>query len=387
MLDEMKSPDNPTKGIKKNSDAVTAKATAPDPKPALPKTGNTDSDEVQDLGEPVVKGTEDSGPFKADDTVSSKPKTRRADKDNAEPKKDVSKAKLVTKAYESLQELDKNQITERIEAIEAAIAGKIDMSVSQAEASLSEEVNELLGSEQDLSEEFVKKATTLLEAKFNESIRNEKSRLNELYEAQIAEEVDRVEDEMTAKLDSYLDYATTEWMTENKLAIDSGIKTEIAESLISGISELLESHNLDVPEGQEDVVAKLSEKTEILETKYEESVNAVLEARKEIKTLVKENVLSTVCEGLADTEKAKLTQLVEDVSFDTTEDLTEKVEILRENYFPSGDSKKDDSQILSEDVLNSQATLNEEAPDNSAPVSSDPDINSLAEAINNKNLF
>lgn len=384
MLKEMQDYNDETKGVKQNKGPVNDKAKQSD-KMQKAEGGKGGDNEVDDLGGPVVKGDEDTGPFNAEDDVKP-PKKRRGDnQSNKDKMKDITKSKLVTKAYESLTSLSKEELVERIEAIEAAISGSAYLDEDSL-ADLSEEVDTLLGNEDDLSEEFKKKATTILEAKFNSTVREEKNRLNELYESRIAEEKQQIEEEMTEKLDSYLDYATTEWMRENKLAVDAGIKNEIAESFMSGIYDLLESHGLSAPEGSEDVLTRVNEENESLKEQNNEMLDVVLEMKTALKTLMKENVVNSVCEDLVATEKEKIANLVEDVSFDDMNDLTEKVQTLKDYHISESKNESDNnsSNVLSEDILSAeQQNLNEtnEDGENDLPVSSDPDINKLAQSI------
>jgi hypothetical protein len=381
MLKEMTGTKQGEGGTKKNSDQQTASAAPAEPLNTAVAADGDELDDVEDLGDPVVKGDEDTGPFRAADTVD-EPKKRRGDKDNDEEIKDVSKSKLVTKAYESLTGLDKATLVERYAAITAAIEGK---KLTESDIDLTEEVNTLLGNEKDLTEEFKKKATTILETKFNQMVREEKTRLNTLYEAQLAEEIESLNESTIAKLDSYLEYAASEWMKENQLAVDAGIKTEIAESFMKGLYELLETHSLHVPEEQEDVLSKISEEKTALENSHNDAIDTILEMRTALKELIRERVVNTVCDDLTDTEAAKIQELTEDLSFENADDLTEKVKTLREHYYPTQDGTKKSSDVLSEDILTtSQANADEKnanSGEKETPLSSDPSINALAQIM------
>ena len=338
-------------------------------------------DNEEDLGGPVVKGDEDTGPFKAADKTPGK-KKRPADKDNADALKDVSSSKLLTKAYESLTALDKNTIRERYAAIDAAING---VSLDPDDVDLSEEVNVLLGSEKDLSEAFKKKATTILETRFNQMVRDEKSRLNDLYESQLNEEVESVRSDLTEKLDSYLDYASEEWFNENRIAVESGIRNEISESFMTGLYKLLEDHSMNLPEDQVDVLEQVASQKKELETRFNKTVSESLVMKKQLTSLIKEKVLNTVCDGLADTEKEKISDLVENVDFVSTDELTDKIKTLREHYYPTNNnSDANDSNVLSEEMLSSkeQELREENAKKPQAVLSDDPAVNALAEQVN-----
>lgn len=364
-------------GTKLNKDQQTAKAAKAEPmkKPVAAK--GEQADKVEDLGEPVVKGDEDSGPFKADDK-SAKVK-RPADKDNSEPMKDASKAKMVTKAYESLLELDKDTLSERLESVLAAISGD---QLVENEVDLSEEVNELLGAEDDLSEDFKNKATSLLEARFAQSINEEKVRLNELYNAQLQEEVDAVREDLTGKLDSYLDYAGSEWMSENQLAVDNGIKAEIAESFFSGLRGLMEQHNLEIPADQEDVLeATVSENNELKE-QLDSSISTILELKETTEELYKQRLLDEACADMTSIDKAKIVSLVKNASYDSVEELESKIETFVEHYQPASSQESSDKVLSEEMIAESQGEITEEV--SNAPVSSDAYVNDLAKAMTSR---
>lgn len=364
-------------GTKLNKDQQTAKAAKAEPMKKPVSAKGEHADKVDDLGEPVVKGDEDSGPFKADDKTAKSP--RPADKNNAEPMKDASKAKMVTKAYESLLALDKDTLSERLDSVLAAIAGD---QLIEHEVDLSEEVNELLGAEADLSEEFKNKATSLLEARFAQSINEEKIRLNELYDAQLQEEVDAVREDLTGKLDSYLDYAGSEWMAENQLAVDNGIKAEIAESFFSGLRGLMEQHNLEIPADQEDVLeATVSENNELKE-QLDASISTILELKEATEELYKQRLLDEACADMTASDKAKIVSLVENASYDSVEELESKIETFVEHYQPASSQESSDKVLSEEMIAESQGEITEEVSD--TPVSSDSYVNDLAKAMSSR---
>ena len=364
-------------GTKLNKDQQTAKAAKADAMKKPVSAKGEHADKVEDLGEPVVKGDEDSGPFKADDKTAKSP--RPADKNNAEPMKDASKAKMVTKAYESLLALDKDTLSERLDSVLAAIAGD---QLIEHEVDLSEEVNELLGAEADLSEEFKNKATSLLEARFAQSINEEKIRLNELYDAQLQEEVDAVREDLTGKLDSYLDYAGSEWMAENQLAVDNGIKAEIAESFFSGLRGLMEQHNLEIPADQEDVLeATVSENNELKE-QLDASISTILELKEATEELYKQRLLDEACADMTASDKAKIVSLVENASYDSVEELESKIETFVEHYQPASSQESSDKVLSEEMIAESQGEITEEVSD--TPVSSDSYVNDLAKAMTSR---
>ena len=199
--------------------------------------------------------------------------------------------------------------------------------------SVDEDVNALVEGE-DLSEDFQKKAATIFEAAVKSKIRSEVERIELEKVQEVAEEVESFKDELTEKVDSYLDYVVKEWMQENELAIDRGLKGEIAEDFITGLKDLFAEHYIDVPDEKYDILEGQAQKIDELEEKLNETIEKMTAMNKEKSTLVREQVITQVSADLADTEKEKFEGLVEDVEFSDEETFTEKLNTLKENYFP-----------------------------------------------------
>lgn len=185
---------------------------------------------------------------------------------------------------------------------------------------------------QNLSEDFRSKATTLFEVAVNERVGTIKTRLQEkaktLVEKKLRKEVEKIVDHV----DNYLDYAIQEWISENEVAIDTGLKIEVTESLVSGFRSLLEESGVEVPEDEEDVANKQFEKNAELEDELDKQIEANIALKKENAELKKENILREASEDLADTEKERLRELVSSFSFDNEKSFSEKVETIREHY-------------------------------------------------------
>ena len=211
--------------------------------------------------------------------------------------------------------------------------------------SVDEDVNALVEGE-DLSEDFQKKAATIFEAAVKSKIRSEVERIELEKVQEVAEEVESFKDELTEKVDSYLDYVVKEWMQENELAIDRGLKGEIAEDFITGLKDLFAEHYIDVPDEKYDILEGQAQKIDELEEKLNETIEKMTAMNKEKSVLVREQVITQVSADLADTEKEKFEGLVEDVEFSDEETFTEKLNTLKENYFP----KTVATQTLEEEV-------------------------------------
>ena len=202
------------------------------------------------------------------------------------------------------------------------------------EVDVSEHVEALVNGEGDLSEEFKRKAATVFEAAVKSKVRTEIERLEEEYESKLNENVESATEEMVEKVDTYLNYVTEEWMKENEIAVERGLKGEIAEDFISGLKQLFEDHYIDVPDEKYDILEAQSEKISELEGKLSETIEKNVSLKDNNAKLVREQVISEVSEDLADTEVEKFKSLTEDVDYSDEESFREKLDTLKENYFP-----------------------------------------------------
>ncbi len=185
----------------------------------------------------------------------------------------------------------------------------------------------------DLTEEFRDKAKLIFEAAVTAKVNEEVAQMNEAYEQAFEEAVAEFKTEMSEQIDSYLTFAAEKWLEENKLAIDNGIKVEIAENLMHGLKNLFTENHLDVPEEQFDVVAEMTEQLDAMESKLNEQIDINVEMHKKLGGYIKNGIVSEVSVGLAETQKDKLMSLSEGVEFVTEEDFREKIETLKESYF------------------------------------------------------
>lgn len=185
----------------------------------------------------------------------------------------------------------------------------------------------------DLTEDFRDKAKLIFEAAVTAKINEEVALMNEAYEAAFEESVAEFKTEMSEQIDSYLTFAAEKWITENALAIDSGIKTEIAENLMFGLRNLFTENHLEVPEEQFEIVNEMTEQLDIMQSKLNEQIEHNVEMHKKLGGYIKNGIVSEVSVGLAETQKDKLQGLSEGVEFNTEEDFREKIETLKESYF------------------------------------------------------
>lgn len=202
-----------------------------------------------------------------------------------------------------------------------------------SEIDIEEDVTALLSGE-ELSEEFQDKARTIFEAAIRNKIAIAKEELQEAYETRLVEELELVRESVAGRVDAYLEYVADEWMAENAIAVEHGLRTEMTESFISGMKNLFDNHYVSIPEERFDVVESMVEKLDEMEEKLNEQIerNIVLNSR--LGQTVAEGIFFEVSEGLAETQKDKLLALAENVEFDSETGYREKLESLKESYFP-----------------------------------------------------
>ena len=211
-----------------------------------------------------------------------------------------------------------------------------------------EDLTALLEGE-ELSEEFQNKARTIFEAAIKTKISEVKSELQEQYEKTIVEEVASVKAELAERVDAYLEYVSDEWMSENKLAVEAGLKTEMTESFLVGMKSLFEDHYVTIPEDKYDVLNSMVEKLDEMEGKLNEQINKNVALNKRLAESTSDVILADVSEGLAVTQKDKLASLAESVEFDGEDNYREKLVTLRNSYFPANPgAPKQQTENLSE---------------------------------------
>jgi hypothetical protein len=215
---------------------------------------------------------------------------------------------------------------------------------------IEEDVNALLAGE-NLSEEFQEKARTIFEAAIRSKVYEIKESLEEQYSMILAEEVEEIKSELSERVDAYLEYVANEWMEENTLAVEQGLKTEMTESFLQGMKGLFEEHYVSIPEEKYNVLEDMVEKLDEMETKLNEQIEKNVSLNKRLLEAVADGIFEQVSDGLADTQKDKLASLAESVEFESEQEYREKLETLKESYFPlraSSPSTKADT--LSEGV-------------------------------------
>jgi len=312
----------PGKTLKQVRDVVNAKATSGDQ--AIP-SGNATPGTLKQGDEPEVK---DDQEIVAEDEVTT---------DEVVAEEEVSTEEVVA---------EEETTEEEVVAEEQKEEEKIDVE---------EDINALIAGE-ELSEEFQEKARTIFETAIKSKVSELKEELKKEYEQSLTEQVASIKEEIEDRSDAYLEYVAQEWLEENQLAVEHGLKTEMTESFLTGMKGLFEDHYVTIPEEKYDVLNSMVEKLDEMEGKLNEQIGKNVALTKRLSESTADVILADVSEGLAVSQKEKLASLAESVEFDSEETYREKLGTLRESYFPANPSTpRNHSENLSEGTEAPQA--------------------------------
>ena len=259
------------------------------------------------------------------------------------------------KPADSMQKMSKEETESTEEVVsEEEIATEEQEVVSETTEEaydMDEDVNALLGGE-ELSEEFREKAKVVFEAALNSKVKDIQETLETQYQSQLDEAKEELKTTLVERVDSYLEYVCEEWMSENELAVEHGIKSEMTESFLSGMKDLFEEHYVTIPEDKYDVLESMVEKLDDMETKLNEQIDKNIGLNRRLAESSAQGILDQISSGLAETQKEKLASLAESVEFESEEEYREKLETLKESYFSrtAPAAKTQSSQTLSEGV-------------------------------------
>ena len=345
--------------MEQSKTAVNANAAPAQPMGKLPAgstPGNTA--QIEDLGGPTPENyspTNDSAKLKpAGGTLKQVKDVVNKNAGKADPmgklKNAIAKEEEEMDAEATLEEAP--EVTDEVVEEDTAVAEEETVTEEEtvAEYDMEEDVNALLGGE-DLSEEFREKAKTIFEAAINAKVAEIKEQIQSEYDEKLAEGVAEARTELSERVDSYLEYVADEWFTENQLAVEHGLKTEMTESFLEGMKSLFEEHYVSIPEEKYDVLHSMVDKLDDMETKLNEQIEKNIGLNKRLGESVANGILENVSEGLAATQKEKLASLSESVEFESEESYREKLETLKESYFPAkGKSAVAKTETLSEGV-------------------------------------
>ena len=235
---------------------------------------------------------------------------------------------------------------------EAEVEGEVVAEEEQVEApeiNVEEDMNALFSGE-ELSEEFQNKAKTIFEAAINSKVAKIQEELEAENEKKIVEEITEVKEALVERVDSYLEYVADEWLKDNKLSVEHGLKSEMTESFLSGMKQLFEEHYVSIPEDKYDVVENMVDKLDEMETKLNEQIERNVGLNKRLAESTADVIVSEVSEGLAATQKEKLASLAESVEFKSEESYREKLETLKESYFGQSVQKQTSETVLNEET-------------------------------------
>jgi len=274
---------------------------------------------------------------KAGDATGSAPK-RKGDQTKKDPMP-KTKAGMINAAYTKLSGMKKEQLSGVLSKLMSEDFDAEDLSIAetpaeiQYQADFSDDLNALISDEATLSEEFKSKAETIFEAAIKSKLAEEIDRLEAKYEEELAEEVKTTKTELVENVDSYLNYVVEQWMEDNKVAIQAGLRAEIAENFMNGLKGLFEESYIDVPESKVDLVDDLADTVEELEESLNATTAKAIELSEELEGYKRDAIIREHSRDLAETQREKLASLVEDVDFEDAETFATKVQTVKESYF------------------------------------------------------
>ena len=296
------------------------------------KTPGTTLKQVKDI---VTKGAKPADPMP----------TGMKEEENVEGEVVAEDPEVSTDEVVSEEETAEVDETQEVVAEEEATEEEV---VEEEQIDIEADVQALFEGE-ELSEEFQDKARTIFEAAINAKLAEVKEAVKTEYEEQLVEEVAAIKSELEERVDAYLEYVADEWLQENQIAVESGLKTEMTESFLEGMKNLFEEHYVSVPEEKYDVIESMVDKLDEMEGKLNEQIEKNIALNRRLAESTADVVFSDVTEGLATSQKEKLATLVENVEFESETDYREKLVTLKESYFPSNaGSQRDKSENLSE---------------------------------------
>jgi hypothetical protein len=348
-----------TKKVKEVSGQAPQKSEgAPDPMPTLKKEGAKETDKDSEDKE-IKEGDLPPALQKAID----KKKEESADKESDKEVKETLDAGEVSKEKDAKKEVD--QKTANVSESEDEKKKEIDVK---------EHIDALVAGDDSLSEEFKTKAATVFEAAIKSKVKEIAEDMQADYDKKLTEETSKSKDELVEKVDSYLAYVVEEWMKENELALERGIKGEIAEDFISGLKKLFEDHYIDVPDEKYNVLEDQSSKIEELNKKLNESIEKNVELSKENGNFKRQDIIDEASKDLAETQKEKFNKLAEEVEYSNEEDFKTKVATIKESYFGKKESTSEIDDVAAESNAEQPQDLTNAMAAYSAAISKTKDI-------------
>ena len=353
--------------LQEMENAVTKGAAKADAMPSLSGTTPGQTGSVEDLGGPTPQN------YKPDDDsakLKEPGKTLKQVKDivnkgakPAEPtptgmkEEDQVEGDVVAEDEQVTDEVVSEEETTTDEVVSEEETSEETSKEEVIEYSVEDDINALVEGE-ELSEEFKEKAATIFEAAINTKVKGIQEELTASYEEKLVEEVASIKEELKDRVDSYLEYVADEWIAENQLAVESGLKEEMTESFISGMKSLFEEHYVTIPEEKYDVIESMVDKLDEMEGKLNEQIEKNIALNKRLAESVSDVVFAEVTDGLAQTQKDKLAGLVDNVEFESENAYREKLETLKESYFPTKVAQRNNTENLTEEAGSPVETAN-----------------------------
>ena len=305
---------------------------------------------------------------KAGDATGTAPKRKMAGGTAADNTKQDpmprTKAGMINAMYKEMSKMKKETLAasyhnmmkkEDVDVDEGEIIAEIDYQVD-----FSQDLNALVESEATLSDEFKQKAETIFEAAIKSKLTEEIDRLEEKYNEELAEEIESTKSDLVEKVDNYLNYVVEQWMEDNKLAVQTGLRTEIAEKFMNNLKDLFTESYIEVPESKVDLVDELAAEVEELEEAHNTAIAKQLEMATQLEEYQRAAIIAEASDGLVETQVEKLKKLAEDIDFDDEETFTQKVATIKESYFTKKsaesadieeDASDDSIQAVSSDTM------------------------------------
>ena len=343
--------------LQEMENVVTKGAASADP---MPSSGIP----VEDLGGPTPENnspTDDSNKLKdpaatlaqVRDVVNAK--AARAEEVEVEEDQEV-----VAEAEETEEEVVSEEETTEEEVV-AESEETTEEVIQEEEIDIEGDVQALLEGE-ELSEEFQEKARTIFEAAIKTKVSEIKENLETAYQQALVEELETIKEGLTERVDSYLEYVADEWIQENALQVEHGLKTEMTESFLEGMKSLFEEHYVTIPEDRYDVIESMVDKLDEMENKLNEQIDRNVALNRRLAESTSDVIFSEVAEGLALSQKDKFASLAENVEFESEADYREKLVTLKKSYFPESSSTPSTSENLSEEVSTDEVISEEVSP-------------------------
>ena len=346
------------------------KSAAPAEKPEKVKDEVNKEEDLGDKPEDASKSSKEvsgDAPQKGEGKPEPMKKVKEAaheEEEEDEEMEEMSKKDLMAAMHKKMEGMHKKDLMAAYK-MNMGMHEETDDNIEEriSDINVKEDVSALISGE-DLSEEFKIKAATIFEAAVKSKIRSEVERMEESYAVQLEEATEVVKEELSEKVDGYLSYVVEEWMRENEIAVERGLKGEIAEDFISGLKQLFEDHYIDVPDEKYDILEAQSEKISELEEKLNSSIEENVERRKVVESLTRDAIMYEMSEELTVTEMEKFKSLTEELEFVSEESFRQKLDTLKEGYFPKtggeetfaivdGDSEEPAQDIDTTDTIKS----------------------------------